>query len=539
MSNNKLWKTIIDIAIMVLTTIGGYLGASANVNGLIQFCCVMASRYPTTKVLDYCFNPVQVHLSREEVTYVPCGKCDGCLLHKANEWSMRLGCEIESCPFPIFYTLTYSNNYLPVAVFHGYNYDSNFPTKVFTPYHDRNIRFNGKKDVLRTEKFGLFSLPLDFHGIPATNYKIDLEYFPYSSKRDFQLFLKSLRKSIDEKFKEKTSEERKIRSFAISEYGETLLRPHIHGVLFAYDGEVSDYLLYSGIYENWQMCDRSQFDEFCHLCDSGCRGYVTQYLTCSASLPQVYKDDRIKPWRLSSKNPAIGFSEFNKEKIYEDVLCGIIEFSKDIKRLNERYILRYPQKVVSRLFPKCYEYSHSNIHRLRFVYGLYFNFEREKYEFSQDLLRRLSADMRPQDEQAAVKCLMFCESLGVDVDTYLYALDLYYYKADMMALKYYYSWQESEVDKFKVLRSYRNLYEYSDMWRNNMLDSYRSFVFGNFMESFGISPDDVGDMDVLDHFNLVDPVYVTEIESIMDDMVKMPKFNEEFGFSPNSVSNIV
>lgn len=34
-SNNKLWKTIIDVMIMVLTTIGGYLGASANVNGIL------------------------------------------------------------------------------------------------------------------------------------------------------------------------------------------------------------------------------------------------------------------------------------------------------------------------------------------------------------------------------------------------------------------------------------------------------------------------------------------------------------------------
>ena len=49
----------------------------------------MASRYPETRVLDYCMSPVRLVVDNE-VIYVPCGKCDGCRLHKANEWSMRL-----------------------------------------------------------------------------------------------------------------------------------------------------------------------------------------------------------------------------------------------------------------------------------------------------------------------------------------------------------------------------------------------------------------------------------------------------------------
>ena len=44
---------------------------------------------------------------------VPCGKCDGCRLHKANEWMLRVANEIESSTYSIFFTLTYSNKYLP------------------------------------------------------------------------------------------------------------------------------------------------------------------------------------------------------------------------------------------------------------------------------------------------------------------------------------------------------------------------------------------------------------------------------------------
>lgn len=32
--NKKFWKILVDVAIMVLTAIGGYLGASAQTSGL-------------------------------------------------------------------------------------------------------------------------------------------------------------------------------------------------------------------------------------------------------------------------------------------------------------------------------------------------------------------------------------------------------------------------------------------------------------------------------------------------------------------------
>ena len=108
----------------------------------------MASRYPTSQVLDYCFNPLRI-VHNNEVSYVPCGKCDGCLLHKANEWSMRLGSEIEDNELCIFFTLTYNNKYLPTFKFLCLDKKKNgVESHLFTCDHDRNIRFNGKEDVL-------------------------------------------------------------------------------------------------------------------------------------------------------------------------------------------------------------------------------------------------------------------------------------------------------------------------------------------------------------------------------------------------------
>ena len=106
----NIWKLVGQLLVMVGTFLGTYFGASAA--NVFQCLVCMASRYPSTKVLDYCFNPVRLNID-DSVVYVPCGKCDGCLLHKANEWSMRLGAEIEDNTLCIFFTLTYNNKYLP------------------------------------------------------------------------------------------------------------------------------------------------------------------------------------------------------------------------------------------------------------------------------------------------------------------------------------------------------------------------------------------------------------------------------------------
>ena len=502
----------------------------------------MASRYPTVKVQSYCYNPIRLVVDNC-VQYVPCGKCNGCLLHKSNEWSMRVGCEIESCPFPIFFTLTYMNEYLPIAKFVGMDLDSKFPRKIFSTLNNKNWRYvpskSGDYATLRTEDFITFSVPCDFVGVDATNYVCDQEYFPYSSKRDFQLYLKLLRKSVNETFPTKTEEQKRLRYFAISEYGETLLRPHIHGVIFAYDSEVSEYLLYGGLYASWKMCRYDLFTEYCHLCDSGCRGYITQYLTCGSNLPQIYKDDRIRPWRLSSKNPSIGYSEYDKEKVFEDVISGSIEFVKDIRRIDERYVLRYPSSYCRSLFPKCYEFGKSSYNRLCAVYGLYFLPVRfkESYEHIEDLVRRLSSFEHSSDSQAAKACFKLCGLIGrgCEFHTYLYALDMYYYKADMYALKWFYEYEEYCITNHcvNVFALYSNLFEYYSRYINNLLDSYQLDVLALFVLSFGLT------LEALDSLTL--PVqnldYVSEVDSILVDMVKMPKFNEQFGFSPNSVGN--
>ena len=506
----------------------------------------MASRYPTTKVLDYCLHPVRLVVDTD-VVYVPCGKCDGCLLHKANEWSMRLGSEIEDNQLAIFFTLTYSNKYLPTFVFHGLDIDHVSPQKVFTCYHERNIRCTRKPDgsfidVVRKEDFPILSVPMSFHGISATNYKCDKEYFPYSSKRDFQLYLKLLRKDLYEHnnkgyFSEtKEAEKLRFRYYAISEYGETLLRPHIHSVILPNDSEIAEYLCYEGLFKNWKMCRQDYFQQFCHFADSGCRGYITQYLTMSARLPQIYHEDRIKPWRLSSKGKAIGFNGYDEKEVFENIIIGVDEYCKSISRLDARHILRYPKGFGSRLFPKCFEYRKKDFHGLYRIYSVLWFFERcPRWCGSTYLVDRLCEAINPADVSAAKTCQRICNLMNIHPFTYVYALDMYWYTQSMAALKIWYQWQEIQSDPYEIIKSYNNFVEYVEAFKKNVLSEQSRFVLEYFLDGFGLNWFDVIFKDSSSFVKLTNQDYACEVSDILTDMVKMPKFNEKYGLSPNSV----
>ena len=137
----------------------------------------MASRYTQFTPVDYCYNPIHVvDSASDKDIIVPCGKCDGCLLHKANEWSMRCGMEIESSPATIFGTLTYDNKYLP-KLYPVYDRCGDKVLKFWVSDHAENVRFNSVRDVRREDNIVINhpydSIPIqkwDNENRPAINY---------------------------------------------------------------------------------------------------------------------------------------------------------------------------------------------------------------------------------------------------------------------------------------------------------------------------------------------------------------------------------
>lgn len=107
------------------------------------------------------FNPLKAINSALPMS-LPCNGCIGCRLDRSEQWAVRCSHEAQMHEANSFVTLTYSNEHLP------------------------------------------------------ENYSV--------SKREYQLFMKRLRKELTGK----------VRYFACGEYGDQTLRPHYHALIFGY-----------------------------------------------------------------------------------------------------------------------------------------------------------------------------------------------------------------------------------------------------------------------------------------------------------------
>lgn len=482
----------------------------------------MASRYAIHQGLDYCLSPLRV-LQHGEYVNVPCGKCNGCLVHKSNSWSMRLRQEIEATPHTIFFTLTYRNEYLPTLKIIDGDCDG-----VLVSNHKDNKRFNGVRDVLREDSL---VLPASYYSSfkPFIQNSPRTDLIPYVSKRDIQLWLKLLREDLNNLSYGQT---KLFRYYIISEYGPTTLRPHFHGLLFCKSSEVSEYLLRCSLFKNWQMCDKDLFENYTHYCDSGAAQYVTNYVTGNSVLPAIYRTKELRPFRLASKNPAVGFVEYDKKEVSQKISVGTLEYIRDIPRLESRYLLRYSKDYCITLFPKCYEFSLQPHARLLYLYGLLYREVVGRGIPYSLIARRLSKDFKSQDFTAMKKCYDFCVEFGCVPFHYLFLLDMYYYKCGMTALKMWYEWQQNNSSDWRVIfSSYSNLHdlfvEYFQLGKHFLSLRYFLLSYGIYLDDLNLS-----DINYICSVGVDNTTYELELEDILENSRKMPKFNELTGFAP-------
>lgn len=104
---------------------------------------------------------------------VSCGQCIGCRLERSRQWAVRCLHENQMHESSSFITLTYDDEHLPV---------------------DHSLSY-----------------------------------------RDFQLFMKRLRKHFGQQFLERGRSTNSVRFFMCGEYGELTKRPHFHACLFGLD----------------------------------------------------------------------------------------------------------------------------------------------------------------------------------------------------------------------------------------------------------------------------------------------------------------
>lgn len=477
--------------------------------------------------LSKCLNPVSFYRDGKLFT-VACGRCDACLLQKANDWSFRLADEIHSSPFSLFFTLTYQNEFLPVAKF-----DSRSMT--YSSNNDRNKRVTIDSEGNRVIKSrnDIEDIYIQEQDVPITHYDYqDEKYIAYLSKKDIQLFKKNLRNLITKTYgTTKSDRQRTFRSFIIGEYGPTHYRPHYHGIIFFDDSELAQFAAKQGLYQSWQMCDKTLFQKYVKYCDANTSLYLTQYVTSFSNLPTLYKSKEIAPFRLASKSPAIGFRSFDYAQVWRQIERGNYQFSKSVTSSESNYLFPFPSGVIDRLLPKCREFSKLPFSRLLSVYGKLYKYVVERCFNEQVVFNRLRSNLQPQDWYAARRCYQTCIEQGCTPFHYVFVLDNFYYYQEMAKLKRFYEYQESCRGDFKkIFAAYTNLDAY---YKSSVTSPYHRYVLRLFFKPFGFTLEDV-DVTMF----AVDASEITALQVIYDDikqdMVKLPKAYSAAGISPNN-----
>lgn len=182
-----------------------------------------------------CFHPFFVDApsgSRNEKHPVPCGKCPPCLQRRASAWSFRLLNEMDREPRCFFVTLTYENP------------------------------------------------PMSPKG------------FMTLSKRDFQLFMKRLRKLSPPVGRDSfgTATLNAIRYYAVGEYGSIRMRPHFHAIMYGVNPDLILKAWPYGIIEVDPDVNPANI------------AYVCKYITKGRLVPAHKNDDRVPEFSLMSKN---------------------------------------------------------------------------------------------------------------------------------------------------------------------------------------------------------------------------------------------
>lgn len=237
----------------------------------------------------------------DEHILIPCGQCIGCRIDYSREWANRMMLEIESHKSASFITLTYDEEHVPLSQY---------------------VDENGEIQTSLTLR-----------------------------KRDFQLFMKRLRKAVEPFY---------IRFYACGEYGSTTARPHYHAIIYGYD--FPDKKLWKTSRDGFPQFRSEMLERvwpFGHsmVCDVSWNtcAYVARYVTKKKKgfEKDFYTYFNIVPeFSLMSRRPGIGreYYDLHKDEIYQrcelyfKTMKGGIK-SKPPRYFDKLYDIEEPEKM--------------------------------------------------------------------------------------------------------------------------------------------------------------------------------------------------
>ena len=305
-----------------------------------------------------CTNPHHVYNKyvHDWIT-VPCGKCDCCKSKRALSWVDRLEIERKCHKYCLFFTLTYSDDFVP-----RFEVD---------PYL-RALVNHRTGEYLSFNKLGLYKP----ENKDSLDYVLSRKYICYQDSKILQDFIKRLRSKVH--YYEKDSQKEKIRYFIATEFGPTTHRVHHHGMLFF----ESSYLAANAksvVASSWSTDNRTtgvssvlgEIDvQFVDGSETSASNYVASYVNGACRLPKIYQSEPFAPKSLFSKCPAIGSLLPSSAELQELFNSGAVRISKQNVSTNTIDYCPLPSSLKDRLYPKIKGFCDFDTATLVKLYGL-------------------------------------------------------------------------------------------------------------------------------------------------------------------------
>jgi hypothetical protein len=323
-----------------------------------------------------CLHPIEIVNAAGKLLKVPCGKCYACINKRRFDNQAKVALHMQKYMYNLFFTATYSDRYLPTYKVTRVS-DSRMVIEQKTQRQLFNAPFMRKLCFLyKTEEDKrLYELPFQRKYHPTRKNRrahvgthFDLihqrDAFGVLSKRDIQLFLKSIRNETVRKQKDGVLRgDCKFTYYICGEYGPERFRPHYHGIISTNNASLAKFLSKT-FPKLWTMGDLRI--EYSKGSDSGnyCAGYVNSF----ARLPKILSYKSFRPFVVHSTY--YGYSPD------EDLKADISEIT--YQYLAERnYLVDGKLCTISpslsfqhRLFPRCFRYDESPWYILYLRYTL-------------------------------------------------------------------------------------------------------------------------------------------------------------------------
>jgi hypothetical protein len=323
-----------------------------------------------------CLHPIEIVNAAGKLLKVPCGKCYACLNKKRFDNQAKVDLHMQKHKYNLFFTITYSDRYLPTyRVTHVSNsrmvIEQQTDRQLFNDVFMRKLCFSYKTE----EDKRLYELPFQRKYHPTRKNRrahvgthFDLIHqrnaFGVLSKRDIQLFLKSIRnETVRKKNLGILRGDCRFTYYICGEYGPERFRPHYHGIISTNNESFAKFLS-EALPKIWTMGDlRVEYSKG-NSAGNYCAGYVNSF----ARLPKILSYKRFRPFVLHST-----YYGYSPDK----------DLDKDISEITYQYLAERNYVVNGKphtispslsfqhhLFPRCFRYDESPWYILYLRYTL-------------------------------------------------------------------------------------------------------------------------------------------------------------------------